>query len=80
MVLSVVSRVYSFEVDNYTDDLVSSRQEENIHLHSLLYHINTVRFRMKAEWGKSCSKADLSKQKGNGPVSYNSTHTFGPVH
>ena len=29
MVLSVVSRVYSFEVDNYTDDLVSSGQEEN---------------------------------------------------
>ena len=63
MVLSVVSRVYSFEVDNYTDDLVSSGQEENTHLHSLLYHINTVRSRMKAEWEKSCSKADLSKQR-----------------
>ena len=40
-------------------------------------HINAVRSRMKAERGKSCSQADLSKQKWNDPVSCSQHSRFG---
>ena len=54
MVFSAFSMVSSFEADNTTDDSAGVGQEKNP---ALLYHIDTVRSRMKAEQGKSFSTA-----------------------
>ena len=64
MVFSAVARVSSFEADDDVDSL--GKKNNN---YALLRHIDAVRSRMKAEQGKLYSKADLSKQKWNSPVS-----------
>ena len=64
MICSAISRVSSFEADDDTDDSVGTGQEKK-HDYALLCHSDTVGSRMKAEWGKSYSKGDLSSQKWN---------------
>ena len=61
MFFSAISVVSSFEMDDDTDDHVSIGQEKNDY--TSLRHIDAIRSRMKVEWGKPYSTADLSKQK-----------------
>ena len=46
-------------------------------VHASVPHSDSVRSRMKVEWEKSHSKADLSKQKWNGTASCSQHSYFG---
>ena len=76
MVFCAILSIYLFEVDSDTDDSVSTGRGKKL-LYASLWHIDEVRFRMKVEWEKLCSKADLSKQKWNGLVSSSQHSWFG---
>ena len=85
MVFSAISQVSSFEADSDTDNLVGPGWEKK--KKKRLYWvrknpdcklgcaIDTVRSRIKVEWEKLYSKADLSKQKWNCLVSW-SQHSW----
>jgi len=85
VVFSAISQVSSFEADSDTDNLVGPGWEKK--KKKRLYWvrknpdcklgcaIDTVRSRIKVEWEKLYSKADLSKQKWNCLVSW-SQHSW----
>ena len=80
MGFSAISTVSSFEADKDSVGAGREKQHKKQNTHTqqqqqkptvavLLRHIVAVRYRMKVERGKAYSKADLLKQKWNGPVS-----------